>query len=98
MDAAVSAGAEDYREEGDTWAVYTPMNQLATVTTALEQAGLKIDSSKLTYIPKNKKEIAGREAEVALNLVDALDAHDDVANVYSDFDISESELARITGG
>jgi YebC/PmpR family DNA-binding regulatory protein len=98
MDAAVSAGAEDYRDEGDTWAVYTPMNQLGVVTTALEQANIKVDSSKLTFIPKNKKEIAGRDAEVALNLVDALDAHDDVANVYSDFDISESELARITGG
>ncbi|HTM43873.1 MAG TPA: YebC/PmpR family DNA-binding transcriptional regulator [Polyangiaceae bacterium] len=98
MDAAVSAGADDYRDEGDNWAVYTPTTQLGVVTAALEQAGIKIDSSKLTFIPKNKKEISGRDAEVALNLVDALDEHDDVANVYSDFDIPDSELQRISGG
>lgn len=98
MEAAVEAGAEDYRDEGDTWVVYTPMAQLDTVTVALEGAGIKVESSKLAYVPKNKKELTGREAEVALNLTDALDEHDDVANVFSDFDISEEELQRITGG
>jgi YebC/PmpR family DNA-binding regulatory protein len=98
MEAAVEAGAEDYRDEGETWAVYTPMSQLDTVTSALEKAQLKIESSKLSYVPKNKKEVSGRDAEVCLNLTDALDEHDDVANVYADFDISESELQRITGG
>jgi YebC/PmpR family DNA-binding regulatory protein len=98
MESAVEAGAEDYRDEGDVWVVYTAIPQLDTVTSALEKAGLKIASSALAYVPKNKKEVSDRDAEVCLNLVDALDEHDDVANVYSDFDVNESELQRIGGG
>ena len=48
-------------------------------------------------MPKNKKQVAGRDAEVCLNLVEALDDHDDVQNVYADFDISDEELAASRG-
>jgi len=64
---------------------------------ALEEAGIAVKSSKAGYIPKNKKPVSGRDAEVALNLAEALDDHDDVQEVYSDFDISDEEMARIAG-
>jgi transcriptional/translational regulatory protein YebC/TACO1 len=51
----------------------------------------------LAYLPKSKKPLAGRDAEVALNLVDALDDHDDVQNVFADFDVSDEELAALEG-
>jgi transcriptional/translational regulatory protein YebC/TACO1 len=95
MEAAVSAGADDYRDEGEVWTVYTPPNELDRVTSALEAAKLHVQSSKVLYVPKSKKNVGGREAEVCLNLVDALDEHDDVQSVHSDFDISEEELQRI---
>jgi YebC/PmpR family DNA-binding regulatory protein len=98
MEAAVEAGADDYRDEGDLWVVYTPMEQLYEVVAALEKAGLSLGESKIAYVPKNKKDVAGRDAEVCLNLVDALDEHDDVQGVFADFDISDAELARIGGG
>lgn len=98
MEAAVSAGAEDYRDEGDVWVVYTPMDQLDTVTAAIEAGKLAVQQSKLAYVPKTKKQVTGRDAEVCLNLVDALDDHDDVQNVYVDFDVSEEELARLAEG
>lgn len=98
MEAAVEAGADDYRDEGDLWVVYTPMEQLYEVVAALEKAGLPLGESKIAYVPKNKKEVSGRDAEVCLNLVDALDEHDDVQSVFSDFDVSDAELARIGGG
>jgi transcriptional/translational regulatory protein YebC/TACO1 len=97
MEAAVEAGADDYRDEGDVWAVYTPVADLDRVTAALEAAKLPLQSSKVAYVPKTKKVVTGREAEVCLNLADALDEHDDVQNVFSDFDISEEELSRIAG-
>ena len=50
----------------------------------------------MSYLPKNKKPISGRDAEVCLNLATALDDHDDVQNVYFDFDISEAELSSLT--
>ena len=95
MEAAVGAGADDYRDEGDVWTVYTPPNDVDRVTAALEAAKLHVQSSKVAFIAKTKKNVAGREAEVCLNLVDALDEHDDVQSVHTDFDISEEELQRI---
>ncbi|MFC1641574.1 YebC/PmpR family DNA-binding transcriptional regulator [Myxococcota bacterium] len=95
MEAAVGAGAEDYRDEGEAWLVCTPMDQLDSVTTALEQAQLPILESKLGYLPKVKKPVSGREAEVCLGLFEAFDDHDDVQKVFADFDVSEEELRRI---
>jgi YebC/PmpR family DNA-binding regulatory protein len=95
MDAAVEAGADDYRDEGEVWVVYTPSDQLDSVTASLEKAGLPIQESKLGYVPKSKKVVTGRDAEVALDLVDTLDEHDDVQNVFADFDVPDDELARI---
>jgi transcriptional/translational regulatory protein YebC/TACO1 len=97
MEAAVEAGAEDYRDEEDVWVVYTPMEQLYEVTSALENTGIPIQESKIAYVPKNKKQVEGRDAEVCLNLVDALDDHDDVQGVFADFELSDEELARISG-
>lgn len=98
MEAAVEAGADDYRDEGEIWAVYTPPNELDRVTAALEAKKLPIQSSKASYVPKNKKAVTGRDAEVCLNLVESLDDHDDVQNVFGDFDLSDEEIARLAQG
>ena len=95
MDVAVGAGAEDYAAEGDEWTVTTPADGLNAVLEALEKGKIAVKSSAIAYVPKNKKPIGGRDAEVAVNLAEALDDHDDVQNVYSDFDISDEDLARL---
>jgi transcriptional/translational regulatory protein YebC/TACO1 len=98
MEAALEAGAEDYRDEGAVWAVYTPPHDVDKISAALEAAKLPIQSSKAAFVPKNKKMVTERDAEVCLNLVEALDDHDDVQNVFADFDVSEEELAKLAGG
>ena len=95
MEVVVEAGADDYRDEGEIWGVYMPPSDLDRVTAALEAAKVPVQSSKAAYVPKNKKPVSGREAEVCLNLVEALDEQDDVQNVFGDFDLSEEELQRI---
>ncbi len=97
MEVAVGAGADDYSDAGEEWLVTTPADQLDVVVKALEAATIPVKSSSLGYLPKNKKMIAGRDAEVCLNLAEAVDDHDDVQNVYSDFDISDEEIRRIAG-
>jgi len=97
MDVAVGAGADDYTDAGEEWVVTTPPDALDVVLKALEGASIAVKSSGLGYMPKNKKPLSGREAEVGLNLAEALDDHDDVQNVYSDFDISDEEIRRIAG-
>ncbi len=95
MEIAIGAGAEDYALEGDEWSVVTPVDALQPVLDTLEKAKVAVKSSGIQFLPKNKKPVNGREAEVALNLAEALDDHDDVQNVYSDFDITDEEMQRI---
>jgi YebC/PmpR family DNA-binding regulatory protein len=96
MEAAVGAGAEDYSDGGEDWIVTTPPEALSVVTDALEKAGVKAKTSSLVFIPKVKKPLTGRDAQVALNLAETLDDHDDVQNVFADFDISDEELASLS--
>jgi YebC/PmpR family DNA-binding regulatory protein len=96
MEVAVGAGAEDYLDAGEEWHLTTPADALNTVQTALEKAKIAHKGS-LAFVPKAKKPLNGRDAEVALNLVDALDDHDDVQNVYADFEISDEDMAKLGG-
>jgi YebC/PmpR family DNA-binding regulatory protein len=97
MEVAVGAGAEDYAAAGDEWQLTTPPEGLNPVLEALEKAKITVAGSSLAYVPKTKKPLTGRDAEVALNLAEALDDHDDVQNVYADFDISDEEMAKQGG-
>lgn len=97
MEVALEAGAEDYRDEGDTWLVCMPVGDLFDVLAVFEKAEVPTVESGLSYVPNNKKTVEGKEAEQCLSLAEALDDHDDVQSVFFDFDVSDEELARITG-
>jgi YebC/PmpR family DNA-binding regulatory protein len=97
MEVAVGAGAEDYADAGEEWQLTTPPDKLNAVLDVLEKAGIKTKSSSLASVPKNKKALSGRDAQVALNLAEALDDHDDVQNVFADFDVSDEDLAALEG-
>jgi transcriptional/translational regulatory protein YebC/TACO1 len=94
MEVAVGAGAEDYVDGGEEWQLTSPPEALNAVLESLEKAKIAGKGS-IGYIPKTKKPLVDRDAEVALNLVEALDDHDDVQNVYADFDVSDEVLAKL---
>jgi YebC/PmpR family DNA-binding regulatory protein len=96
MEIAVGGGAEDYSDDGEVWTVTTPPESLQVVLDALEAGKLAVKASQLAFLPKTKKQVTGRDAEVLINLVEVLDDHDDVQNVYADFDVSDEELAKIS--
>lgn len=95
--AALDAGAEDVRTEGDTFEVYTEPGDLARVAEALEKAGIKPLSSEITMLPKNTVQLTGKEAQQMLRLLDMLEEHDDVQRVYSNFDISDEVMEAVAG-
>ena len=95
MDVAIGAGADDYSDAGDEWQLTATPDALNSVLDALDKAKLGVKGSSIAYLPKTKKPLTGRDAVVALNLAEALDDHDDVQNVYADFDVSDEEMARI---
>lgn len=94
MEVAVGAGADDYSDAGETWTVTTPPDALNAILEALEKASIAVKESQLSFFPKATKPVTGDDAGKLLKLVDALDDHDDVANVYADFDVSDEDMAK----
>jgi YebC/PmpR family DNA-binding regulatory protein len=93
---ALEAGAEDIADDGDSWQVTTPPSDLATVRTALEDAGVAVTSAELTMVPTSTVALTdSASAKAALRVVDALEEHDDVQNVYANFDIPEDVLQSV---
>jgi YebC/PmpR family DNA-binding regulatory protein len=96
FEVAVGAGAENVEDVGERWMVTTEKTSLEEVRQALGGAGIKGATGELSQLPKNKKVVEGRDAEVLMNLVESLEDHDDVQKVYSDFELSEAELQRLS--
>lgn len=95
MEAALEAGADDVRREGDNWVVYSDPKAFAQVLEQLEKRELQYESAELTMIPENTVKVSGDAAEQVLKLVERLEELDDVAKVYANFDIDDAELERI---
>jgi YebC/PmpR family DNA-binding regulatory protein len=93
--AAIEAGAEDVREEGEQLRVLTDPTDLTAVKAALEGSGVEIVSVGLATEPKSTVELKGHDAERVLKLLDALDEDDDVDEVYANFDIPEDVLEAL---
>jgi YebC/PmpR family DNA-binding regulatory protein len=96
MLVALDAGAEDLADDGELWRVMCPPTELHRVRTAIEEAGMTVDSSDLTMVPQNTIPLEDAEgAKKVLRLIDALDEHDDVQNVHANFDIPDSILEAV---
>jgi len=91
---AADAGAEDVRSSEETIEVITPPESTVAVRGALEQAGVKVESSDITQVPKTTIELGEEDAKKVLRLIDALEDLDDVQDVYANFDIPDDVLAR----
>jgi YebC/PmpR family DNA-binding regulatory protein len=92
---AAEAGADDVRDNGESWEVLTPPSDLATVRTAIEAQGWPT-SSELTMHPSQSVPIVNEgDARKVLRLIDLLDDHDDVQNVYANFDIPDAVMELV---
>ena len=96
MEVALDAGAEDIVRIGDRWQVICDPSSLTDVRAAIDDAGIEGATSDLTMQPQSTIELAtAREAKAVLAVLDALDDHDDVQEVYGNFDISDEILAEL---
>jgi YebC/PmpR family DNA-binding regulatory protein len=96
MLVALEAGAEDLSDEGDTWQVTCPPTDLARLRGALAEAGFSYDSADLTMLATTSVPLESEaDARKVLRVIDALEEHDDVQNVYSNFDIPDSILQLV---
>jgi transcriptional/translational regulatory protein YebC/TACO1 len=96
MEAALEAGAEDVTTEGDHVVVYTAQKDLSAVKDAMEKAGLESLHAEATMIPSNTVKVDGDLAKKTLKLVEKLEDHDDVQNVWGNYEIPDEVMAQIS--
>jgi YebC/PmpR family DNA-binding regulatory protein len=94
LEAALEAGAEDFRSEGDQFVVTTEPTALHAVKTALEERGIAIREAGIADIPRNTVQVEGETAVALLKLLEELEDLDDVQKVAANFDMDMDELAR----
>jgi len=92
---AIDAGAEDVVAEGDSIRIVTDAADLRAVSEALEQAGIEVQSTEQTMLPKTTVEVGPDEARKLLRLLDALDEQDDVDQVHANFDITADVMEEV---
>src|ERR1700736_394961 len=92
MNLVLEAGAEDMRDDGEDWEVISAPESHEAVLEAIKKAGITTASEEIGMLPKNLTKLEGKNASAMLRLSEALEEHDDVQSVYSNFDVDEKEL------
>jgi len=96
MDIVLDAGAEDINSEGEYHEITCEISDLEAVKTALKEKAIPVATAEMTMIPSSSVKVVGGDAKQLLALIEAIEEHEDVQNVYANFDISDEELEKIS--
>lgn len=96
MDIILEAGAEDLKEDGSNYEIFTTPEDYEAVDKALKDNNIEIAASSLSMVPQNYVKLEGKQAQQCLKLMDALEDHDDAQHVWANFDIDEEEIAKFS--
>ena len=94
---AVEAGAEDISTDEGVFEVVTEPSDFTAVRTALEQAGIEMESAEMSYRPSSVVPIDETQAGKLMRLIESLEESDDVSDVHANFDVSADVLERVAG-
>ncbi len=95
MEAALDAGAVDFVREGDLYVVSTEVHDFHAVQEGLRGKKIAWESAEIAMIPKNTVKVEGAAAPQLVRLMETIEDHDDVAKVFSNFDVDEEALAGV---
>jgi YebC/PmpR family DNA-binding regulatory protein len=95
MGIVLEAGAEDLVDGGETWSVLSDPQAHEAVAEALTKAGIETLEAAVSYVPDNYVKLEGANVRAMLKLSETLEEHDDVQNVYSNFDFDEKEVEAL---
>ncbi len=95
LELAIDAGGDDMQTVDDYYEITTSVESFEPVRKAIEDAGIKTQSSELTRIPQNTVNVEEKHCKSLLRLMDTLEDHDDIQKVYSNFEITDEILATI---
>lgn len=92
FEIVIEAGAEDLKDDGENFEIFTDQEGFEDVKNAVETAGIDTEIAEISMIPQNYVAVEGADAQTMLRLYDAIDDHDDVQNVYTNSDIDDAEF------
>ena len=95
LDVIVNGGGDDFSDEGDVYIVHSAPEDLPSVTESVEDGGFNVRSSEVLQMPTNSVAVEGETARKTLQLMEALDDHDDVQRVSANFDIDDEKLESV---
>ncbi len=96
MMQALEAGAEDVSVDEESFEILTHPHEFEQVKTTLESQGLQFAEASVSWIPQNTIKVEGENAEKLLKMMDAFDDLDDVQDVYSNYEMDEDEMAKLS--
>ena len=94
MEIALEAGAEDMRNEGESYEILTGPEEFHAVLDAIKAKGIEPVSAEIAMIPQNTIKLEGSAASQMLKLYDALDDHDDVQSIFSNFEMDDAAMGQ----
>ena len=92
MSAVIDAGGDDLRDDEDNWEVLSSVEAFHAVLEAVKSLGIEPEAAEISMLPQNYVKLEGKHAQQMVKLMEALDEHDDVRHVWSNFDIEEKEI------
>ncbi len=92
MSTVLEAGGDDVQDDGDHWEVFSPVDAFQSVLEAVKALGITPEAAEVSMVPQNHIKLEGKAAQQMVKLMDALDDHDDIRHVWSNFDIEEKEI------
>ena len=95
MNIVLEAGGEDLKDDGETWEIITDPHAFEAVLEAVKKAKITPTASEIAMIPQNYIKLEGQQATTMIRLVEALEEHDDVQHVWSNFDVDLKQLEEV---
>lgn len=98
MTIALDAGAEDFKADDKNYEITTSVQDFEKLKQVIQEKGIKWLDAEVTMIPSSSVKVTGNDAKQVLGLIDGLEEHDDVQQVYANFDIPDEILEQVASG
>jgi YebC/PmpR family DNA-binding regulatory protein len=95
MGIVLDAGADDIRDHGGAWEILAPPETHEAILQTLQKAHIPTESAEIAMVPKNTIKLEGKNAQAMLRLYEVLEEHDDVQNVYGNYEVDEAEVEAL---
>jgi len=96
MSIALDAGAEDFKVDEKNYEIFTSVQDFEKIKQAIQDKNIKCQDAEITMIPSSTIKLVGNDAKQLLSLIEALEEHDDVQQVYANFDIPDDILEQVS--